>query len=429
MSTSQQPDLATLVNQAAPRRGGKLRIALIALAVVGLGGLGWYFFAPKPAKKDAAPTFESQNLAKGDISLTITATGNLAPTNEVTVGSELSGKTLEVYVDVNDLVVKDQPLAKLDTTVVVQRIESSQASLRSAQARVAQAKATVKEAEANLRRQQELRRLSDGRLPSLADMESAEASAERARADLLVAEASVGQAEATLRINESDLDKSIIRSPIDGIVLKRNVEPGQTVAASFTAPELFVIAESLENMELRVTVAEADIARLAKGQPASFTVDAWPGRRYQAKVTRVAYGSTVANNVVTYETELEVSNAELDLRPGMTATTEIYVAEAKNVWVVPNAALRFDPASATAAKPQEQRTLMQNLTPMPRFRFNRGGGRGGNGPAMPVISKIYTLQDGKPVEIQVQVGLNDGNRTEVISDELKEGMPIILRVQ
>jgi len=420
--------LAAAIQAGGP--GGKKKPLLIWIvaAVLLLGGAG-YACSRARAARNQGPSYATEALRRGDLSLTITATGNLEPTNEVTIGSELSGTILEVYVDINDRVKKGQPLAKLDSTKVAQQAESSRAALKSAQAAVAQAEATVKESAATLARQRELHRLSGGRLPSQADLDTATAAATRADADLLSARAAVAQAEAQLRINENDLSKAVIKAPIDGIILTRSVEPGQTVAASLNAPELFVLAENLEHMKLKVTVAEADIGRVKDGLGATFTVDAWPNRAYQAKVQRVAFGSTTTSNVVTYETDLEVANTDLSLRPGMTATADIRVAEAKKILLVPTAALRFDPATASPAQAAAKRTFVQSLTPMPPRRTADNGKGNDTGEKLPIgTGRLFILRDGQPLPVQVKLGLSDGRYTEVSAEGLAEGSPVILRL-
>lgn len=402
-----------------------------------IAGAG-YFVWTKVSEPAAPPAlFVTEPLSRGEIDLTITATGNLEPTNEVTIGSVLSGITKEVYVDTNDRVKKDQPLA----TIIIRRLEqdtdSSRAAVNSAKARVNQVEATLKENEATLARLEELHKLSGGRTPSKADMVTATAAVARAQADLGSAKAAVEQAEAELQANESDQQNAILRSPIDGIVLSRTLEPGQTVAASFTAPELFVIAENLEHMKLKVAVAEADIGRVEKGQPANFTVDAWPDRSYTATVTKVAFGSAVTDNVVTYETELEVANTDLSLRPGMTATADINVAEVKDALIVSNAALRFTPPSASGeAKGGEKKSFVQSLIPRPSRRGGSGGppgagGRPGDEPPVakktPGQARIWVLRDGKPQAMTVRTGLSDGRHTEIMSEDLTEGLQVITR--
>ncbi|MBC8126270.1 MAG: efflux RND transporter periplasmic adaptor subunit [Gloeobacteraceae cyanobacterium ES-bin-144] len=420
-------ELAETITAARP--GHPVRKWLIAAAVIGLLVLGFWVYHERSAKS-TSPIYTSEILERGNLDLSITATGNLAPTNEVTIGSELSGIIQDVYVDANDYVIKGQKLARLDANKITLLTERSRATLASAKARVGQADATVREAKASLARLEELHRISEGKTPSKSQLESATATADRAEADLKSAMASVAESEATVRTNENDLGKTVITSPVDGVVLTRSVEVGQTVAASFTAPILFLIAEDLKKMELVVTVAEADIGRVAAGQNASFTVDAWPTRTYSATVKRVAFGSVITNNVVTYKTELAVTNDDLSLRPGMTATAEIEVAKKESILLVPNSALRFDPSliDALGKKPETQRTLVQSLSP--------GGGRrwSQNMPAIKLPTRgkgtsVWTLKDGQPSEIPVTIGITDGRFTEATGEGLTEGMPIILSVR
>jgi HlyD family secretion protein len=428
MPPAAENDLSEII-LGASNTGKNWKRYLLLLVVPVLGFGTWWWWNQRAQSNVPASPFITELLKRGDLDLTITATGNLEPTNEVTVGSELSGIILEVFVETNDHVTKGQPLAKLDNSKLTQQTQSSRANLRSAQARVAQAEATLKESEASLKRTQNLAKLTSGKAVSSADVDTAVATADRARADLLSAQAAVGEAEAQVRINENDLDKAVIKSPIDGIVLTRNVEPGQTVAASFTAPELFVIAEKLEHMKLKVAVAEADIGRVANGQKATFTVDAWPDRSYTASVTKVSYGSAVTDNVVTYETELEVANDDLSLRPGMTATADIRVAEARQVFLVPNAALRFDPA--TAARPAggpPKKTFVQSIMPGPPRMGNRP--KPDNAPAQRPSAgnhRIWILRDGKPEPIPVRLGITDGRMTEISGEPLSENLPVIIQ--
>lgn len=415
-------ELADIIEKAKP--GHPFRKWVIGAAVLALFGGGWWWYQHN-AKEDTGPIYNTEELKRGDLSLIVTATGNLAPTNQVTVGSELSGTVSEVYVDVNDTVKQGQPIAKLDTIKLAQQTERNRAVLLAAKARVAQAEATRLENHATLERLQELLRLSGGKTPSKADMDAATAAVTRAEADLESANASVAQADADVKSIERDLAKTVIRSPVDGIILTRTIEVGQTVAASFTAPILFLIAEDLRKMDLVVTVAEADIGRLEKAQKASFTVSAWPNRTYTAAVKLVSFGSVITNNVVTYNTELEVTNDDLSLRPGMTATADISVAESKDILLVPNTALRFDPEVAKSLGKEaggNDKTLVESLSSRPRF--NRGGAAKARvrseGPS------VWTLKDGVPVEILVKTGLTDGRFTEATGEGLKEGLPLIV---
>lgn len=429
---SSSSDLSQILKSAegSSRRGKIITVIIILLLLAG-AFIGWRIYAKN---REPKVTYVTEPLKRGDLKMVVTATGNLKPTNEVTVGSELSGTVVEVYVDTNDRVSKGQELARLDTSKLERQTESSRATAAAAAAKVEQARATLVEVNASLKRLQKLKESSGGRLPSQADMDTAIAAVERAKADLAAAQAEELQAKALVGANESDLQKSIIRSPVDGIVLTRNIEPGQTVAATMTAPELFVVAEKLENMKLEVAVAEADIGGVKEGQRATFTVDAWPDRSFEATVKKVEFGSSVTDNVVTYTTELEVTNDDLSLRPGMTATAEIAVAEARDVFLVPNAALRFNPSTATASpaagNSAPKRSFVQSLVPTRprRMMGSRGAGQDNADARMPrnKSGTIWVLQDGKPVEFKVKTGISDGNSTEVSGEGLKEDMPVII---
>ncbi|MGE9267328.1 MAG: efflux RND transporter periplasmic adaptor subunit, partial [Verrucomicrobiales bacterium] len=309
MNDDTDNDLTDIIQSAHhSRTKGRLLTALIILA---LGAGGYFWFQSHQTKQTAGPNFITTPVKQGDVSLTIITTGTLEPTNQVTIGTEVSGTVEEVYVDINDHVTQGQALAKLDTTKLSQTAAKSRAAVRSAMASVTQAKASLKENQADLTRLQKLHEISGGRTPSQADLDAAIATVDRAQADLETAYAAVAEAEAQLKSDESDLSKAVMHSPVDGVVLSRDVEPGQTVAAQFTAPELFIIAEDLSTMLLTVDIAEADIGRVEPGQNATFTVDAWPKRKFNAVVETVSYGSETTDNVVTYATELDVSNKDL----------------------------------------------------------------------------------------------------------------------
>jgi len=435
MKSESKEDLAGIIHGGRPKPIRKWAIIILAAA---LAGGGWFYYQSRNAQKTGKPVFVTEPVRRGDLSLGITATGNLKPTNQVTVSSELSGICEAVFVDINDEVTKGQKIAKLDTRKLNQQTEKTRATLSGAEARVNQSKATLKEANANYERAQDLHKLSGGRTPSKAEMDTAAAAADRAQADLENINATVEGAKADLLAIESDLSKAIIVSPVNGVVLTRSLEVGQTVAASFNAPELFVIAEDLRKMKLLVSVAEADIGKVKDGQSASFSVDAWPGRTYQARLKRVSFGSTVVDNIVTYQAELEVANDDLTLRPGMTATATIDVDKRTQVLLVPTTALRFKPqdpnAVAASGGPQQNKSFLQSITP--QFPRRRQGGRpgGDGGPEGPGGKKArnegkvwITSAGGEPEEISVEVGITDGRRTEIITDKLKEGDEIIIR--
>jgi len=266
-------------------------------------------------------------------------------------------------------------------------------------------------------------------VPSKTELDSAEATFERAQADEAAARAAVVEAKATLSTDETNLSKASIRSPIDGVVLTRNVDPGNAVAASLQAVTLFTIAEDLRQMKLEVNVDEADVGMVEVGQDASFTVSAWPARKYPAAITRVAYGSKITDNVVTYITYLDVENKDLSLRPGMTATATIRATERHDVLLVPNTALRFAPASAggggagAGAPSGKGGGIVSSLIPRPRFSAPKTAT-----PAAGAATarRVWVLQDGQPVAVRIKPGISDGKMTEVASDELKPGMQVIV---
>ncbi len=439
--TPSTDNLAEIVRSGASHPVRK-RLIIAVIHVLAAAG-AWYAYANSKTGNDKLD-YVTEPARTGDISLIVTAAGNLAPTNQIVIGSELSGTVLEVYVDSNDVVKKGQPLAKLDTTKLSQQTARGRAALLAAKAKVGQAEATLAESKAALARQEELLEISGGKTPSRATMETSRATVARSLADLDSAKASVAGAEADVISLERDLEISVIRSPVDGVVLVRSIEVGQTVAASFTAPTLFTIAEDLREMKLLVSVSEADIGSVQTGQNASFSVDAWPKRTYTAKVKKVAYGATntattaAANNsatattgnngVVNYSTELEVANDDLSLRPGMTASVDIAIVERKAVLVVPNTALRFDPVAAAAiAKPEEtKRTLVQSLSLSGRRWHGAPPPKPGSNSKEP---HVWTLKDEEPVEIQVKTGITDGRVTEITGDTLTAETPVIVSIK
>ena len=408
-----------LASRASPR--ARWLAASAGLAAIAAAG-GW--FAWRSGTQGAAPQYRTEPAARGNLVVTVTATGSLQPTNKVDIGSELSGIVESVLVDENDSVKKGQLLAQLDLSKLKDQVERSRSGLASAQAKVKQTEATYTEAKASLARLQQVRELSGGKVPSQAELATAEAALARAQADGAAARASVADAEAALRSDETNVRKASIRAPINGVVLTRKVDPGQTVAASFQAPVLFTLAEDLRQMELQVDVDEADVGRVHDGQPAVFTVDAYPNRKYPARILRVDYGSQVKDNVVTYPTLLSVDNDDLSLRPGMTATAEITAVTRDDVLLVPNAALRFTPPAQGAAAPKDAGGLVSKLVPrFPRQAPRKAGNARG---ALVGEQHVWVLQGGQPVEVPVTVGVSDGRRTELTGGNLAAGTPVIV---
>jgi HlyD family secretion protein len=386
--------------------------------------------------------YATETVRRGNLQVTVTATGNLQPTNEVQVGSEQSGLITQVFVDNNDRVTQGQSLARLDTARLQDAVTQAQAGQASAQAQVATAQATVAQNRADLARQEEVFRVSNGRVPSRTELDAARATYQRGVAGVRAAQAGVTQARAQLSSAQTNLSKGTIYSPVNGIVLSRQVDPGQTVAASLSAPVLFTIAEDLSQMKLEVRVDEADVGQVSAGQRATFTVDAYPGRTFQATVLRVdvganASGSTTSgssasnatsgstNTVIAYTAVLSVANPEMLLRPGMTATAEIVTAERRNVILVPNAALRWSPERDAAANKGAGGAASVLVPQRPR----RGGGaRGGREVSIGRGSRqtVYVLgADGQPQAVQITVGESNGSTTEVVSGDLREGQDVI----
>jgi len=398
------------------------RLLMIAALPVGLALALLIFFLLRGSGQE--PQYATSSVERGDLQVTVSATGNLAPTNEVQVGSELSGIVSAVYVDNNDRVTKGQILARLDTSRLEDTVRESEASLVSAQASVAQAQATLTEARADLSRKEEVYRLSGGKAPSAAELDVARAEQARAAANLRAAQAGVGQARASLSSNRTQLSKASIRSPVNGVVLSRDVEPGSTVAATLNAPVLFTLAEDLSKMQLEVKVDEADVGQVKDGQRATFQVDAYPDRTFNAVVKRLDVGSTKtasssgSGQVVAYTAVLTAANPDIALRPGMTGTAAIIATEKTNVLLVPNAALRFTPAAAGGGGG----AISMLIPRMMRGQAQRTDitiGRGSR-------QTVYVLQDdGTLKPVPVQAGDSNGSQTEVVADGLKAGMRVV----
>ena len=397
-------------------------IAVVLVVALAAGAVFWR----SRQQAAAAPVYVTEPVTRGNLSITVTANGTLQPTRTVNIGSELSGTVTRVLVDVNDRVRKGQVLVELDTAKFADQVARARATVAAATAKVAQTVATVKEAESTLARLKEVARLSGGKVPSKTELDAAQASFERAQADEAAARASVVEVRAALSTDETNLSKASIKSPIDGIVLTRTVDPGNAVAASLQAVTLFTIAEDLTKMKLQVNVDEADVGMVEVGQEASFTVSAHPARRYPAKITRVAYGSTTTDNVVTYITYLEVENTDLSLRPGMTATATIKATERRDVLLVPNTALRFTPtstdASAGNAAAAKGGGIVSSLVP----RFRPGAPKTATAATGSAAARrVWVLRDGAPVAVAIRAGVSDGRMTEVTSTELSPGTPVI----
>jgi HlyD family secretion protein len=401
--------------------------ALIALIVIAL--ILALIFREKPK-----PDYITAAVAKESLSLSVTATGNLRPTNQVEVGAEVTGPLDSVLVDVNDRVTKGQVIAVINTEIIDQQIAQSRANLNAARAALGQAQATFEIDKVQLARLEEVRRLSGGRVPSQIEVERAEAAVARDKAAVASARANIEAAEALLKGNLTTRTRAVIRAPVDGVVLARRVEPGQTVVASFNTVTLFVIAEDLSEMQLRVSIDEADVGQVKSGQKASFTVDAYPGRRFPATLQRIdlASSNTVSStastgaasgaaggSVVEYEARLDVQNPDGLLRPGMTATATIATQNTGTAMLVPNAALRF--------RPEAQEDSGGGVF-RPQIGLEDGKQQAGIGEGS--RQQVQVLQaDGSLKAIEVITGRSDGRRTVVRSKQLKPRMKVVTGIK
>ncbi|MEO5706450.1 MAG: efflux RND transporter periplasmic adaptor subunit [Alteraurantiacibacter sp.] len=398
--------------------------ALIVLLLV----IAWAIWG----REEEPVEYITEDVATRSLDLVVTATGNLRPTNQVDVGSETSGKIDAILVDVNDRVVRGQVLARINTDLIDDQIVQGRASVNAARAAVEQARATLEVDQAQLGRLQEVHRLSGGRVPAAQELAAAEGAVRRDRAALASAQANVTSAQASLNSGLTQRDRAVIRSPVSGVVLARQVEPGQTVAASFNTPTLFVLAEDLSVMQLRVKVDEADVGQVQAGQAATFTVDAYPGRRFPARVERIdlasgniSTASTTAssgnNAVVEYEARLTVANGEGLLRPGMTASASIETQRTARQMVVPNGALRFEP-------PVEEDTGGIQVGNDEEFGLEREEERATINAGS--RQTVYVLgADNELREIVVTTGMSDGRFTIVTSDELEAGMKVVTAIK
>lgn len=376
------------------------------------------------------PEYITEPVVERSLDLTVTATGNLRPTNQVEVGSEVSGRIDRIMVDVNDRVARGQVLAQINTDVIEDQILQARANLNATRAQVAQAQATLGVDSAQLARLRNVFRISGGKVPSRVELEQAEAAVRSNAAAVAAANANVRAAEAQLSTALTSRNRAVIRSPVSGVVLARQVEPGQTVAASFNTPTLFIIAEDLAAMQLRVDIDEADVGQVREGQKANFTVDAYPGKRFPALVERVDQASTntaatatqqanpaagAGASVVNYEARLSVANQEGLLRPGMTATATIATQSTGKRLLVPNGALRFQPDA-------EEKEEGGVLNPQIGLEENEQQATIGVGSRQ----RVHVIKtDGTLKPIDVITGQSDGRLTVVTGKGLRPGMKVV----
>lgn len=390
----------------------RLPLIIVSLLVLGsiVAGLVWW-----KMPREAEIVYTTRPIARGDIIVSATATGTLEPRRTVSIGAEISGRIESVEVENNQPVTAGQVMATFDTSTIESSLELQRANLAGMDASVRRAVAIYEQAQSD-----EARTLAlvERGIVSRAEGEVATSAVVRAKADLDAARSNVARARASVTDVKTQLDKTVIISPIDGVVLSRKVEPGQTVASSLQAPELFIVAEDLSRMKLNVWVDEADVGLVQAGQSATFTVSAWPGKTFDATVETLDLSPTMTDNVVTYTAVLSVENPEGLLRPGMTANATIITGQQTDVLRVPNAALRWQPPVAESKSGSP-------LVPTMRFGRRRGGG------AASGFGTVHVLQTGVPTPIRVQTGRTDGRFTEIMPDEttastIFEGAEIII---
>jgi HlyD family secretion protein len=361
---------------------GILILAIIVSAFILLRGNG------------SKPQFGTEKVSRGDIVMTVTSTGTVNPVTTVLVGTQVSGTIKEIYVDFNSAVRKGQLIARIDTSLFDAQVNQARANVFSARANLEKAEATLVDAKRTMDRNKEL---FSKNLVARSDLDTAETNHETARASVSAAKAQVAQTEAALRVAETNLHYTKIVSPVDGIVVSRNVDVGQTVAASFQTPTLFSIAQDLTKMQINANVDESDIGNIKVGQDVEFIVDAYPDVTFKGRVWQVRNAPITVQNVVTYDVVIQVENPELKLKPGMTANVSIIVSVKKDVLKMPNAALRFRPSEKGTQTPEK---------------------KGGPG--------VWISDRGQLRRIPVSTGISDGSYTELVSGDLREGQEIIV---
>jgi HlyD family secretion protein len=406
------PDLAAILSASGTRkRRGRWLIWPAILLLLAAALVAVYFYFNSNGQRYDYTTVPAK---RGDLSVIVTATGSVQPTDQVDISSELSGTVREVGVTYNSPVKAGDVLAELDTNKQEADVQSARAQLASAKANVLKADAEAQSAKVSMDR---LTGLVSNRISSQQDLDVAKYAYDAAIATKAINEATVLSAEASLRLAEVNLSKLKIVSPIDGIVLTRDVDPGATVASSLNAPVLFTIAGDLKRMELQVAVDEADVGQVREGQTAKFSVDAYPDRSFPAAIETVRFASETVSNVVTYKAILTVDNADLLLRPGMTATADITVQSVANTLLLPNAALRYSPPATSGRRG----SFLTRLFAPPRPPGSRGRGE----QAGTSERSVFILRNGAPQRVRVETGPTDGQFTVLKSGDIKDGDQLI----
>ena len=412
MDTNLQNELKNYSN-----KSSKKKYFFIVLIILLLAG-GYYYFFINGTKKEELTTYNTKKVTKGDLSVVVSATGILNPTNSVEIGVEVSGTIKEIYVDFNDNVEVGQLLAILDTRKLQSEVDGQTANLGIS-------KANLKESEVNLRNKKtvydrtlKMYNSSGGKYPSINELDDTKFAYESAVSSFEASKAKVEQSSFSLNTAKQNLDKAYVKSSIKGIVLNRAVEVGQTLAASMNAPKLFTLAKDLTQMDLIISIDESDVADIKKDLDVTFTVDAYANKTFKGKIKQVRLNPVTVNGVVTYETVVGVSNEELLLRPGMTATAQIITKQSIDKLIIPNTALRFKPKVQT-----EQKSSTMNFVQPPR---QPQGGNMTKDLAKKEFTPVFILENNQPKRVMVKVLDTDGKSTTVESNELKVDDELII---
>ena len=393
------------------------RPALVLVVILIVSALTGYTLFLTGSNTSQNAQYQTEVASRGELTVTVTATGTVEPTNEVEISSELSGMIESVNVDYNDEVRSGQVLAELDTDKLNAQVAHARAVVTAKEAKLIELEATLIEKK---REYERVRPLATKGFSSQSNLDVARAAYDRAAAAVASGAADVAVAKADLNLDETNLKKACICSPINGVVLKRNVDPGQTVASSFQTPVLFTLADDLRQMQLEVDVDEADMGKVKKGNEGRFTVEAYQNRVFPAQISELRFAPETVEGVVTYKAVLTIDNGELLLRPGMTATAEITVQTVEDALLIPNAALRYAPAANTSK--DSGRTFIESILPRPprskevaKLEQAKNGER-----------RIWILRNHTPVAMNIRIGATDGIRTQVLSGELKPGDHVIV---
>ena len=390
------------------------KVLLITIPLLAVAGIVMFLLS----KRSPEISYKTVKIERGTIVSTVSATGNLSAVTTVQVGTQVSGTIQKLYVDYNSRVKKGQAIAEIDPSLFSASVEQSQGNYLNAEANLQKAKVTLTDAERTYNRTRKL--FADG-IVSQGDLDVAETAWQSARAALKAAEGSVAQTRGSLMQAKTNLRYSIIRSPVDGVVISRAVDVGQTVAASFQTPTLFTIAQDLTKMQIEVSVDEADISRIKLDQTATFTVDSYPEQSFNGKVVQIRNAPVIVQNVVTYVVVVNVDNSDMKLKPGMTANVSIEVARKDGALKLPPAALRFKPKS----KGEEPKEKRQASGPAAGSAAREGGGKPG-GRKGAATQQVYTLKDGKPAAVTVKTGIANNSAIELVESPLKEGDEVII---